>query len=71
MIYYITLFQVFQYSFLKTHGKGSLLLPCSKMPFCIFLFSLKTEFQEKSHFARKVPEKGYLKIICYQFSFQS
>jgi len=40
------------------HGKGSLLLPCSKMPFGIFLFSLKSEFQEKPHFARKVPKNG-------------
>ena len=28
------------------------------MPFGIFLFSLKSEFQEKPHFARKVPKNG-------------
>ena len=47
-----------QISPLKRQGKGSLLLPCSKMPFGIFLFSLKSEFQEKPHFARKVPKNG-------------
>ena len=47
-----------QISPLKRQGKGSLLLPCPKMPFGIFLFSLKSEFQEKPHFARKVPKNG-------------
>jgi len=28
------------------------------MPIGIFLFALKSEFQEKSHFARKVPKNG-------------
>jgi hypothetical protein len=28
------------------------------MPIGIFLFSLKSEFQEKPHFARKVPKNG-------------
>ena len=42
----------------KRYGKGSLLLPCPKMPFGIFLLSLKSEFQEKPHFARKVPKNG-------------
>ena len=46
MIYYITLFQVFKYSFLKTHEKGSFPIPCSKMPIGIFLFSLKSDFQK-------------------------
>ena len=32
--------------------------PLPKMPFGIFLFSLKSEFQEKPHFARKVPKNG-------------
>ena len=35
-----------QISPLKRQGKGSLLLPCSKMPIGIFLFSLKYEFQK-------------------------
>ena len=41
------------------HGKGSLLLPCSKMPFGIFLFSLKSEFQksEENGEKRRKPEK--------------
>jgi len=32
------------------------------MPFGIFLFSLKSEFQEKPHFARKVPKNGEKRI---------
>ena len=35
-----------QISPLKRQGKGSLLLPCSKMPIGIFLFSLKSDFQK-------------------------
>ena len=35
-----------QISPLKRQGKGSLLLPCSKKPIGIFLFSLKSEFQK-------------------------
>ena len=59
-----------QISPLKRQGKGSLLLPCSKMPFGIFLFALKSEFQEKPHFARKVPKNGVKrrkpeKISCF------
>jgi len=39
--------------------KGSLLLPCSKMPIGIFLFSLKSEFQksEENGGKRRKPEK--------------
>ena len=44
--------------------KSSLLLPCSKMTFGIFLFSLKSEFQksEKNGEKRRKPEKisGFL-----------
>ena len=43
---------------LNRQGKGSLLLPCSKTPIGIFLFALKSDFQEKPHFARKVPKNG-------------
>ena len=35
-----------QISPLKRQGKGSLLLPCQKMPIGIFLFSLKSDFQK-------------------------
>ena len=44
---------------LKWQGKGSLLLPCSKMPIGIFLFSLKSEFQksEENGEKRRKPEK--------------
>ena len=43
----------------KRQGKGSLLLPCSKMPIGIFLFSLKSEFQksEENGKKRRKPEK--------------
>ena len=34
-----------QISPLKRQGKGSLLLPCSKISVGIFLFSLKSDFQ--------------------------
>ena len=48
-----------QISPLKRQGKGSLLLPCSKMPIGIFLFSLKSEFQksEENGEKRRKPEK--------------
>ena len=48
-----------QISPLKRQAKGSLLLPCSKMPFGIFLFSLKSEFQksEENGEKRRKPEK--------------
>ena len=47
-----------QISPLKRQGKGSLLLPCSKMPIGIFLFSLKSEFQksEENGEKRRKPE---------------
>ena len=43
----------------KSRGKGSLLLPCSKMPIGIFLFALKSEFQksEENGVKRRKPEK--------------
>ena len=44
-----------QISPLKRQGKGSLLLPCSKMPFGIFLFSLKSEFQKRCQDALEAP----------------
>ena len=43
---------------LNRQGKGSFPVPYPKTPIGIFLFSLKSEFQEKSHLARKVPENG-------------
>jgi hypothetical protein len=52
----------------KGQGKGSFLLSCSKVSVGIFLFARKSDFQEKSHFARKVPKNGDLKIICCQCS---
>ena len=44
---------------LNRQGKGSLLLPCSKMPFGIFLFAQKPEFQksEENGEKRRKPEK--------------
>ena len=58
-----------QISSLKRQGKGSLLLPCSKMPFGIFLFSLKSEFQksEENGEKRRKPEKisGFLLGIFF------
>jgi hypothetical protein len=43
---------------LNRQGKGSLLLPCSKMPFGIFLFAQKFDFQkiEKNGVKRRKPE---------------
>ena len=43
----------------KRQGKGSLLLPCSKMPIGIFLFAQKIDFQkiEKNGEKRRKPEK--------------
>ena len=48
-----------QISPLKRQGKGSLLLPCSKIPFGIFLFTNKSEFQksEETGKKRRKPEK--------------
>ena len=48
-----------QISPLKRQGKGSLLLPCSKMPIGIFLFAQKFDFQkiEKNGEKRRKPEK--------------
>ena len=48
-----------QMSPLKRQGKGSLLLPCPKMPFGIFLFAQKFDFQkiEKNGEKRRKPEK--------------
>ena len=42
----------------KRQGKGSLLLLCSKMPFGIFLFAQKFDFQkiEKNGVKRRKPE---------------
>ena len=42
----ITIPTIFQNSPQKSSGKGSLLLPCPKMPIGIFLFSLKSEFKK-------------------------
>ena len=42
-----------QISPLKRQGKGSLLLPCSKMPIVIFLFSLKSDFQKSEENGEK------------------
>jgi len=58
-----------QISPLKRQGKGSLLLPCSKKPIGIFLFSLKSEFQksEENGEKRRKPEKisGFLLGIFF------
>ena len=47
-----------QISPLKRHGKGSFPVLSPKTPIGIFLFALKSDFQEKSHFASEVPENG-------------
>jgi hypothetical protein len=53
----------------QMYDKGSLLLPCSKMPFDIFLFTRESEFQksEENGGKRRKPEKisGFLfGIFC-------
>ena len=55
----ITIPTIFQNSPQKSSGKGSLLLPCPKMPIGIFLFSLKSEFKksEEKGKKRRKPEK--------------
>ena len=55
----ITIPTIFQNSPQKSSGKGSLLLPCPKMPIDIFLFSLKSEFKksEEKGKKRRQPEK--------------
>ena len=55
----ITIPTIFQNSPQKSSGKGSLLLPCPKMPIDIFLFSLKSEFKksEEKGKKRRKPEK--------------
>ena len=45
-----------QISPLKRHVKGSFPVLIPKTTIGIFLFALKSEFQEKPHFARKVPK---------------
>lgn len=59
LYYCIKIPTIFQYSPQKSSGKGSLLLPCPKMPIGIFLFALKSEFQksEENGGKRRKPEK--------------